>query len=406
MPFSFYHINMKNKKFLKWFTLVELIIVITILAILSTIWFVSYNGYLVWVRDTNRISQMATIQDWLEVYRTKNDLPLPESNVEVRANWATIWYQWYMWKNNLETITYSKWWVDPKDWSYFSYYLTSDKKYFQLMWYLEDEANKQVVKWITNQANAATYSTRFPTVAWKKLGILTEATTNMPIQEVSSIKTAWYLDIALTTASYVANYTDKDSVTWSGTTLVKTIYNANCKRIKEIWWNQWNGLYTINPTWASSVQVYCDMSTDWGWWTLIWRSVVWWTWVFWFTSPNWSVSDDTLAYSLWNTDLAYTDILYWTYTTGKDFGTDAFKSVWTLSDTAWVAVTTTKVLWSCTAPFTNLAYAWFRNNTTNFFLSSASTASTTLWLLPGWFTTTSWCTGWNLTWLQWMIFVR
>jgi len=40
------------------FTLVELIVVITIVGILSTVGFVSYSGYLTWARDSNRISQM------------------------------------------------------------------------------------------------------------------------------------------------------------------------------------------------------------------------------------------------------------------------------------------------------------------------------------------------------------
>jgi len=49
---------------IKWFTLVELIVVVTILWILSTIWFVAYSWYLVWVRDTNRTSQLKSISDW------------------------------------------------------------------------------------------------------------------------------------------------------------------------------------------------------------------------------------------------------------------------------------------------------------------------------------------------------
>jgi hypothetical protein len=47
------------------------------------------------------------------------------------------------------------------------------------------------------------------------------------------------------------------------------LYNASCNRIKETWWAKWNWTYTINPTWTESIQVYCDMTTDWGWWTLV-----------------------------------------------------------------------------------------------------------------------------------------
>ena len=66
------------KKGIKAFTLVELIVVITILAILATIWFVSFSGYLAWTRDTNRVAQLKSMSDALELYRTKKDLPIPD----------------------------------------------------------------------------------------------------------------------------------------------------------------------------------------------------------------------------------------------------------------------------------------------------------------------------------------
>ena len=134
----------------KAFTLVELIVVITILAVLSAIWFVAFSWYLAWTRDTNRISQLKSISDWLELYWTKHDLPIPEDKVDIKVwtwtNEKTIAYQWYAWKNILETIEYSSEWVDPKDWTYFSYYLTKDKKYYQLMAFLEESDNLQNTK--------------------------------------------------------------------------------------------------------------------------------------------------------------------------------------------------------------------------------------------------------------------
>jgi prepilin-type N-terminal cleavage/methylation domain-containing protein len=78
----------------KAFTLVELIVVITIVWILSTIGFVSYSGYLTWARDSNRISQMVKLSDSLQVYSATKSLPLPDNYVEIHASWSVIAYQW------------------------------------------------------------------------------------------------------------------------------------------------------------------------------------------------------------------------------------------------------------------------------------------------------------------------
>ena len=125
-----------------WFTLVELIVVITILAILSTIWFVNYSSYLTWVRDSNRIAQLKGISSALEIYRSNKRLPLPDDNIEIMSGDSIIWYQWYAGKNLLSLINYTWEWVDPKDDKYFSYYLTRNSRYYQLMAYLENEFNE------------------------------------------------------------------------------------------------------------------------------------------------------------------------------------------------------------------------------------------------------------------------
>ena len=109
----------------KAFTLVELIVVITILAILSTIWFVSYSWYLAWTRDTSRKASLKAISEWLNLYSTNKSLPSPdEKTTKIMDGSTQIATQWYAWKNVLETISYSTEWTDPKDWTYYSYYLT------------------------------------------------------------------------------------------------------------------------------------------------------------------------------------------------------------------------------------------------------------------------------------------
>jgi len=286
----------QNKMFLpnistnpKAFTLVELIVVITILAILATIWFVAYSWYLSWTRDVNRTSQLKSISNWLELYRTKKDLPSPENSVSIQVNWTTIANQWVVWKSILEQIEYTSEWIDPKDKTYFSYYLTEDKKNYELMAFLEEESKdtKLVAQtshispltsllwddiWII-QANATTidYKKRFPVVYWKKLWILTDIN-NTPVQEIESIKTVWKLDITSSmTTEYKAIFDNSINWTmsWTWMTLAQINPVASCKRLYEAKWKRDDWVYTINPTWDNPFQVYCDMTTDWGGWTLV-----------------------------------------------------------------------------------------------------------------------------------------
>ena len=264
--------NLQNKKA---FTLVELIVVITILAILSTIWFVSYSWYLTWVRDTNRISQLKAISEWLNLYWTNHSLPTPDSTSIKIMNWTKhIATQWYAWKNVLETITYSTEWVDPKDKTYYSYYLTRDKKYYQLMAFLEEEDNLPNISTAMSslnllpsrmKANAVNYSLRYPTVFWDKLWILTDEN-NIPIQEIESIKSAWILDIVTTTDNYISyfkNWNEYANWTWS--------VLSKLEEVASVWWYKcWtinDFIYCLYPSWWT-VDSNCERPD-----VLIWKQI-------------------------------------------------------------------------------------------------------------------------------------
>ena len=75
----------------KWFTLVELIVVISILWILATIGFISYSWYLLWVRDSNRLAQLEWLTKWLNVSLINWRLPFPENkiNISIKIKWSS-----------------------------------------------------------------------------------------------------------------------------------------------------------------------------------------------------------------------------------------------------------------------------------------------------------------------------
>lgn len=75
------------------FTLVEMIVVTTIVAILATTGFLSYTWYIDSSRDTNRIAQINDIRGWLELYSISSRLPIPGDSIDVTANGWVYSYQ-------------------------------------------------------------------------------------------------------------------------------------------------------------------------------------------------------------------------------------------------------------------------------------------------------------------------
>ena len=277
------------KKNILWFTLVELIVVITIVWILSTVGFVSYSGYLTWARDSNRFSQLTKLSDSLQTYAAARTLPLPDDYIEITASGSenVIAYQWYVWVDVLETIDYTNGGRDPKDDSFFTYYLTKDRNSLQLLTFMEDAAS---VSFNNNtRSYAVDYEERFPKVYGQKLWVLISAedgSLNTPVQELSSIISgSWYLDLVNTSESYTAIFSNNSSSQYVSqletisregkyfdSTLVwldmeTTVWNT----LVDVSWNNnnaqrvWNSVIPWNTWWVLGA------STDYGvpWWFMI-----------------------------------------------------------------------------------------------------------------------------------------
>mgnify|MGYP003998709729 CR=1 FL=1 len=77
------------------FTLVELIVVITILAILWTIAFISLQWYSKDARDSIRISDTSSMKTSLELFHLNSGkYPLPDNSEIVEYESEILWYQW------------------------------------------------------------------------------------------------------------------------------------------------------------------------------------------------------------------------------------------------------------------------------------------------------------------------
>ena len=75
----------------KAFTLTELIVVITILAILGSIGFISLSNYALQSRNAKRVTDLSSIARSFEVLRSKGQkFPLPDNSVNITASSVNI----------------------------------------------------------------------------------------------------------------------------------------------------------------------------------------------------------------------------------------------------------------------------------------------------------------------------
>jgi prepilin-type N-terminal cleavage/methylation domain-containing protein len=121
----------------KAFTLVELIVVITILAILWTVAFLSFQWYSASVRDSTRITDIKTIEKVFSIYFLKESkYPTPTDWEEITYSWTEVWTQGTFWKATRMEI-WTKWNIsnipkDPLTLVKYTYSLSNNKQEYQI----------------------------------------------------------------------------------------------------------------------------------------------------------------------------------------------------------------------------------------------------------------------------------
>ena len=213
------------KKWNKAFTLVELIVVITILAILWTIAFLSLQGYSQNARDWVRVSDIKNIEKWLAVMLVKSGIvPTPDdTKINIMASWTIVGIQGYAGKLMQAQIGMSKdSGKDPLDWTFYTYSTNASKTEYQILGFLESSISQNSLLW---KSYAVDYSQRKIVTKWSELGILlwnSGTTINQPAQEfnVGNIETA------TGTTVFKAVFTESKNITASwGTLLTSAILN-------------------------------------------------------------------------------------------------------------------------------------------------------------------------------------
>jgi len=262
------------KKQIQAFTLVELIVVITILAILWTIAFISLQWYSRSTRDSVRISDLSNINKmiWVKIASTWK-VPAPEDYIEITASWTVLNYQWKAWEKVLDILWVFNWWIDPLDNSYYTYSTNSNLTKYQLLWFLEWDSLSSNLNMLETTNAETDLSTRTIETRWDELWIILDATTNEPVTET--------VDVLNTTDTYKTVFTKTDSVEWTWWVLFSNIYNRNEYLLKN------KDLAELDE----SLVLYFDMETT----TMSWSQVVLKDfslyWNNWSCMNSWSVVD-------------------------------------------------------------------------------------------------------------------
>ena len=120
----------------KAFTLVELIVVITILAILWSIAFVSLQWFQADARDSKRVAEVNNVKKSLELFSLKAwKYPKPDNAEQVKYDDELLWYQWTVWDNVIQQLSrnLSEKPLDPLYNTEYIYSLTNNETKYEIM---------------------------------------------------------------------------------------------------------------------------------------------------------------------------------------------------------------------------------------------------------------------------------
>lgn len=197
----------------KAFTLVELIVVMTLIVILSSIWFFSYLQYTEWTRDTSRVHQLQIIWDGIDLALSKWIKLTPESAIVVNVEWEKYSTQWLAWKEILWKIKYVSDWLDPKTKELFTFSLWANNKEYDMLTALDNPNNspkKQLINSFVSDSNW-----RIPYVYWKNTVWIFVDSNYVPLNKILN----WTLDIDCDTTNnwyklIFENWLILDPITW------------------------------------------------------------------------------------------------------------------------------------------------------------------------------------------------
>ena len=306
------------KSNLRWFTITELIVIILIVWIISTISYVWYQNYTIDSRDTIRKSDMSNLKASLKSFKQKSWLyPVPSDNFQIINSWTTNIevIQWIINNdtaiNNISTVP-----KDPKNWANYFYSTPLNKQEFQIALTLENNwSPKALLDWDYKVVAKNMFPSLILALAWTwQIEIATwviTAWSSWSINRQYFIINWWSYNLPydFISGKPVTNWTAVwfDSLTTEkGVNLWIASDYPDCNDIYDAWKFLWAWEYqVINSNWIL-YDTLCDIST----FSVYPISIpYWWTWTITDTCeshPTGYVSSNT-----WVVQISWTWIITW-----------------------------------------------------------------------------------------------
>ena len=215
---------MKQNKKNQWFTLVELIVVITILAILWTIVFISLQWYSSQARDSKRLSDIQNIKTSLELFSLNSwKYPSPDIWYDIIYDTEIVWTQWIVWDNVTTNLSrnLNKKPVDPLIETEYTYSVINSETQYELLSIYESD----LISYnnILNQTNAVNQA--YPKIDWTYNQIFIKTPTYyIPTPSIinSELDWIWWIltddninsQIITGWENNITNWTNEAVITW------------------------------------------------------------------------------------------------------------------------------------------------------------------------------------------------
>jgi len=344
------------------FTLVELIVVITILAILWTIAFISLQWYSRDARDSVRVTDLNNIKKSAELIRIKRwKYPYPDNNVTLKMWTNTLVVDWEIWSNLKSNLWISGKVKDPLYNTPYRY-LTNWNEFLVMSSLENQNSNFQIWKWyIINPNNSISKTPLYSEKSWT-IDILTDTGfINWTYKlyywnniEFSTYRKVWDISVIEWIDSTV-NYASDD-------TCNKVIYFTKWYSSKiwmwcNMWASQtykipgeivwWNDYYEYSGYWGYHFSD--DKLNSWNTWTLSpveywfndtswWKIYSWWatSWFFY----TWSVTpidlSNPLNDSLRPKCIVWDNAFQYLYIWANDYCKTPVNNLWSTTNNSWI----------------------------------------------------------------------